>query len=87
MSEQNFEHIIGPSAKFSEHKTGDEIRFCQDGRESTGTIIYVRAPGPTAIEGKSMIYVVDCGEGFPSMVFPGEVIEEEEKSSGSAETA
>lgn len=77
MDNQNLEGVIGPQAKFSEHKAGETIRFRQGNSEKTGAILYVRAPG-AAIAGGTVhptLYVVDCGEGFPEMVAPGEVIE------------
>lgn len=75
---QNNEHIVGPSAKFSEHKVGDEIRYKQGNLEKSGTIMHVRAPGAVYVGGPSypIIYMVDSDDGFPDMVYPGEVIEE-----------
>ena len=81
MPEQNNEAIIGPGAKFSEHKIGDTIRFSQNGDpEKSGEIIYVRAPAPTSAESKivPMIYLVACGNEFPDVVFPHEIIQEQE---------
>lgn len=79
MTEQNLNEIIGPSAKYSEHKAGDEIRYRQGGMEKSGTITYVRAPGPVVAGGINhpTIYMVDSGDSFPDMVYPSEVIEEE----------
>lgn len=88
MSEQNNEAIVGPSARFSEHKVGDVIRFSQDGGlEKSGEIIYVRAPAPISAGGEPvpMIYLVACGDGFPDVVFPHEVIEEEEPGGSTSE--
>ena len=72
------EALYGPAAKFSEHKRGDTIRFREDGKEFQGDIIWVKAAGPAIEGGKHhpVIYVVDTGgDSFPSMVYPGEVIQ------------
>jgi hypothetical protein len=79
MTEQNNEAIIGPSAKFSEHKAGDSICYRQRGMKKTGTITHVRAPGPVVAGGINhpTVYVVDSGgDNFPDMVYPGEIIQD-----------
>jgi hypothetical protein len=76
-TKQNLEAIIGPQAKFSDHRPGEVIRFRQAGQEKQGTILHVRAPGAVVVGGQEhgVIYAVDTGEGFPEMVRPGDVIE------------
>jgi hypothetical protein len=64
-----------------EHKPGDTITFSSrdtGGQELTGSILYIRAPGP-AIEGGRIhptVYVTFVkGESFPRMVYPADVRE------------
>lgn len=76
--EAMLEILYGPLAPYSDHKRGEHIRFREEGQEQTGEIIWVRQSGPAVQGGKShpVCYIVDTGgEGMPSMVYPGEVVE------------
>lgn len=80
MEEQNeaqLETLYGPQPKYSEHKQGETIKFYDNDEEKQGTILWVRAPGPARIGGEPLplAYIVDADEGFPSVVYPGEVIQ------------
>lgn len=77
MNQEQAEALYGPSASYSDHKAGDSITFrCYGNEIKAGTILYVRAPGPTHEGGKehSLLYMVDCNEGFPVAVFPSQII-------------
>ena len=69
--------LYGPSTPFSDHKAGGMVHFREDGELKQGKILHVRAPGP-AVQGgvgHGVLYVVDAGHGFPSIVAPGDVVE------------
>lgn len=79
--DQQLEGLFGQAPKYSEHKKGEQIRFRTEGVLKTGTIVWVIPPGQ-AVEGghhHGIIYAVDTGEGFPTMVTPGEVEEAHEE--------
>lgn len=70
--------LYGPAAKFSDHKRGERITFREEGEEKEGEIIWVRATGPAVQGGKDhpVVYIVDLGgDDFPSMVYPGQVVQ------------
>ncbi len=70
--------VWGPASAYSDHKTGETIRFMEGGIEKTGKIIHVMAPGET-VGGiaHGVRYVVEVNQkGFPSIVAPGDVLEE-----------
>lgn len=69
--------VVDPQSKLSQHKTGDAIRFLQQGSYKIGTVVQVHAPGQIMRGGTvhAMIYAVDTGEGFLTRVAPGEVVE------------
>jgi len=76
MNHEQLEALYGPAAKFSDHKTGETVRFTENGQEKQGTIIHVMAPGKTVggIE-HGVRYVVAAKErGFPSVIEPGAVL-------------
>lgn len=76
MNQEQAEALYGPSASYSDHKAGDSIQFRAGSEIKAGTILHARAPGPTHEGGKehSLLYMVDCNEGFPVPVFPSQVI-------------
>lgn len=76
MTPEQLEALYGPAAKFSDHKTGETVRFRENGQEKEGKIIHVCAPGKT-VKGTphGILYVVEVRQkGFPSMIAPGDVI-------------
>jgi hypothetical protein len=78
MNQEQLNALFGPSAPFSEHKVNSKIQFrCYGNEIKSGTILHVRAPGPTHAGGKehSLLYMVDTGEGFPVPVKPSQIIQ------------
>ena len=75
--EVQLEALFGPAAPYSDHKRNETIRFRENGVVKTGRIIWVCRPG-TTVQGKHhpVTYVVDCDAGFPSMVYPSDVVVE-----------
>ncbi len=67
-----------PEQNVSERKAGDTICYAQGGMQKQGMITSVRAPGAVSPGGHiySRMYMVDCEDGFPDIVFPSEIIEE-----------
>lgn len=77
MNQEQAEALYGPAAPFSEHHRGDSIRFrCYGNEIKAGTILHVRAPGPTYEGGKEhgVLYMVDTNEGFPVAVKPSQIV-------------
>lgn len=76
MNQEQLNALYGPSAPFSEHHRGDSVQFRHDNEIKAGTILHVRAPGPTHEGGKelSLLYIVDAGEGFPVAVKPSQIV-------------
>jgi hypothetical protein len=79
---KQLEALYGPLYRHSEHKIGEAIRFydVMAQQELTGTIEWIREPGPNVEGGKShpMAYVldiVDPSTGMPFEVFPSDVCE------------
>jgi hypothetical protein len=72
--------LYGPEGR-ADHTQGDTITFANrdtGGQPLTGKILYVRAPGPAIVGGRShpTTYITFVeGEAFPRMVYPGDVIE------------
>ena len=77
--EQQLEDLFGPMPTYSEHKKGETITFREAGTGQTrqGTILWVKAPGPSYKGGpmRPLTYIVYTGQGMPSAVYPGDVIE------------
>lgn len=76
MSEhENLEALYGPAAAFSDHKIGDTIKWfdLEFQKEMSATILYVCAADP--VKQYPVRYVMDT-EGWPAIVYTGEVIEE-----------
>jgi hypothetical protein len=76
MDKDQRDALYGPGARYSEHKEGEVIRFSEGGQEKQGKILHVRAPGQAIVGGREhpLLYVVDTGKGFPSKVFPSQVL-------------
>jgi len=76
MNQEQRESLFGPESPYSDHKTGETIRFTEGGQEKEGKIIHVMAPGET-VGGitHGVRYVVEAKQkGFPSIVSPGDVL-------------
>jgi len=73
MDEHELEDLYGPAAPYSEHKRGERITFNEEGQVFTGVIVWVCAAGRE----KPVRYIVEADqrEGFPCVVWPGDVIE------------
>src|SRR5579885_2071597 len=76
MDKDQLEALYGPTTRFAEHKAGDTVLLRRGNDLKAGTILHVRAPGPTYEGGKehSLLYMVDCNEGFPVPVKPSQII-------------
>jgi len=73
--------LYGPAGK-ADHRQGEKITFSSadtGGKTLTGTIIYVRAPGPAILGGRihptTYITYVE-GEAIQCIVYPSDVVEE-----------
>jgi hypothetical protein len=71
--QQNWEYIAGPQGR-GEYSAGDTITFDEFGREFTGEVLFVAAPGQT-VSGKHTptSYMVDAGDGFPHVVYQSQI--------------
>lgn len=71
--------IYGPAASHAEHQPGQQVTFTdpEDGQPSTGTLLYVRAPGATHEGGPEYptVYIVDDGHGFPRALYASDMKE------------
>jgi hypothetical protein len=79
--QEQLEALYGPPGR-ADHRKDEEITFANadtNGLPLTGKIIYVRAPGPAIVGGRShpTVYFVE-GETFPRVVYPADVIERSE---------
>lgn len=76
MNQEQLNALYGTSASHSEHRRDDSIQFRQGNDLKAGTILHVRATGPTHAGGKehSLLYMVDTNEGFPVAVFPSQIV-------------
>lgn len=74
MSDQDLEALLGPSGK-GDFQTGDIITFTEGEQTLTGEVIHVEADGET-VTGKHhpLTYHTDCGDGWPHLVYPSQVI-------------
>lgn len=75
MSEhEQMEALYGPAAPYSDHKVGETIKWfdLEFGRERTAKILWVCAADP--VRKLPVRYMMDT-EGFPAIVYSGEVIE------------
>jgi hypothetical protein len=83
--QQQQEALYGPPGR-ADHTPGEVITFTSidtGSRELTGKILYIRAPGPAIVGGRShpTTYIVFVsGESFPRVVYPGDVIERNDGS-------
>lgn len=77
MNKDQAEALYGKRASHSEHRQGDEILVQHGTQVKHGKILHVRAPGKAVIDGDahSLLYIVDCNEGFPEAVAPSQIIE------------
>ena len=71
------EDDYGPPAHYAEHRIGERVIYQRQGRQFTGTIVYVAAP--QLIAGKliptTYVIVRDRHEGIPDEVFPGDILQ------------
>ncbi len=71
------EEDYGPPAPYAEHRIGERVIYQRQGRQFTGTIVYVAAP--QLIAGKliptTYVIVRDRHEGIPDEVFPGDILQ------------
>jgi len=76
MNQEQRDSLFGKEPQFSEHKSGETIRFKDGSEEKTGRILHVIPPGQAVVGGEMhpMTYVVDTGHGFPSMVYVSDVL-------------
>ena len=67
--------LYGPAAPYSDHEIGETIKWfdTEIGRERTAKILYVCAADP--VKKRPVRYIMKT-EGFPAIVYSGEVIEE-----------
>jgi hypothetical protein len=73
--EEYLEHVYGPLAQQSEHRRGDLIRYTHEGKEASGTVMWICAPQPDRDPPLRLVYVVqDDAGGPPDFVFPADVL-------------
>jgi hypothetical protein len=73
---EKLEATYGPAAPFSEYHRQDHIRYISaEGKQSTGTILWVQAPAGDI----SMRYIVapDDPNGFLDFVWPADILTQE----------
>lgn len=78
MTDEQLSALFGPLYPYADHKRGDVIRFRDEGVTKEGTILWICGPGP-AVEGSpdlGVVYVVDAGDGWPAIVYPGDILVE-----------
>lgn len=76
-TEQDLEALYGRQAPYSEHKIGDSISYVQEGKSSTGRIIWVCARGQVSEDGPvlPLRYIVETAPGdWPATVYPQEIV-------------
>jgi hypothetical protein len=72
----NLEVVAGPAAAFSDHKAGETITYHASSSEvRTGIILYVSAPQQIISQHVPLSYLVDCGIGFPDVIYQSDIIE------------
>jgi hypothetical protein len=75
MSQKYLKFLYGPSAAFSEYNPGDVIRYLEERRERSGTILWVCAPRALGDRYLGLTYVVrPQGGGWLDRVFPANVL-------------
>ena len=74
MSNQDLSKIYGEPGR-GEYDVGDTITFEELRKQLTGEVIHINAPGTTA-GGRAYptSYQVDCGDGFPHVVYQNQII-------------
>ena len=74
MGNQDLDALLGPPGK-GDYQKGDSLTFTERAQTFTGEIIYVQTPGQT-VTGKThpLTYHVDCGDGWPHLVYPSQLI-------------
>lgn len=74
MTEQNLNELLGPSGR-GDYQQGDTITFTEGEQTLTGEVIHVEAAGQTTT-GKHhpLTYHTDCGDGWPHLVYPSQLI-------------
>jgi hypothetical protein len=76
MSErEDLSALYGPAAPYSDHKIGETITWfdLEMQKKMSATILYVCAADP--VKKRPVRYIMNT-EGFPAIVYSGEVIEE-----------
>lgn len=58
LSQKYLRSVYGPAAAFSEYQSGDVISYLEQGREQSGMILWVCAPGVLGNRYVGMTYVV-----------------------------
>lgn len=73
--EQDLDQLFGEPGR-ADYKIGDHLLFLEDGVEKSGEIIHIAAP-TTTVMGRLLptTFSVDCGDGFPHVVLPSQVIQ------------
>jgi hypothetical protein len=83
ISQKYLKYLYGPSSAFSEYNPGDVIRYLEEGRENSGTILWVGAPSARGNRYIGMIYVVQPqGSRRSDLVSPANVLTPFEKALG-----
>ena len=68
----------GPPASYAEHHIGERVIYQQQGRQLTGTIVYVAAPQIIAGKLVPTTYVIvrEHYDGIPDEVFPSDILQQ-----------
>jgi hypothetical protein len=83
LSQKYLRSVYGPAAAFSEYQPGNMISYLEQGREQSGMILWVCAPGALGNRYIGMTYVVQPqGRGRPGLVSPANVLTPSEEAPG-----
>lgn len=75
LSQKYLRLLYGPAAAFSEYRSGDVISYLKEGKEKSGMILWVCAPGSLGNRYIGMTYVVQHqSNGQPDLVSPANVL-------------
>ena len=75
LSQKYLRSVYGRAAAFSEYQSGDVISYLKEGREKSGMILWVYAPGALGNRYIGMTYVVQPqGSSRPDPISPANVL-------------
>ena len=83
LSRRYLRSTYGPSSAFSDYQPGDMISYLEQGREQSGTILWICAPSSLGGRYLGMTYVVQSlSRSQPARVSPANVLIASEEAPG-----